>query len=118
MSYQDIKRAIVKLAPPLNIEEADRPVWDAIRQTTEAYSQLAQEVVLCHNSIQQFTVNSVAATTVNVTLPAPAKTALYYIGAMFPATNGGYWVTAQSTTGFTLTWATAVTGTIRILFLE
>ena len=76
------------------------------------YNRLAQEVIDCHNSIQQFVISIGAVlTTIAVTLPIPLPDANYYVGVQFVFNNGGYWITSKTATGFNITWVTATVGT-------
>jgi hypothetical protein len=106
MAYQDVKRA--KTAISLTPWATDDQKIGVILQE---HQQLAQEVVECHNRVQVFaqTLTGVGITTKAVTLPAPARDSSYFVGVMFAANAGANWVTARTTTGFTLTWATALT---------
>ena len=109
MAYQDVKRA--KTAISLTPWASDS---DKIGVLLQEHQQLAQEVVECHNRIQVFTVtiSGVGITTGAITLPAPARDSSYFVGVMFAANAGANWVTARTTTGFTLTWATALTNPV------
>ena len=106
MAYQDIKAGIV--VPPITYAEDPAKALESLRL---AHNQVTQEVRECHKRIQQFTITIAAATTtLAVTLAIPAFTANYAVAVDFDFNNGGHWQTAKTTTGFTLTWATASPG--------
>jgi hypothetical protein len=121
MAYQDIKRA--KVAPELTFTMGMTPdvLVNAVARIVQEYQQLAQEVVLCHNSIQEFPVAvGNGLTAIAVVFPAPTKTALYTVSLNPEFDAGSFWTTAKTTTGFTANWKTASVGaqTIRVLVIE
>jgi hypothetical protein len=106
--YQAVRRAIIT---PTFGEEPEQEL--AVLQT--AYSQLAQEVVNCHNRVQvdQIAVPALAAN-IAIVLPAPFPDASYSPLCILDWPSFPY-ITAISATGFTVTFsvaAPAVTGGI------
>ena len=107
--YQDIKRAMVK--PPFSSSELS----DEVGKIETAYSQLAQEVVLCHDRfyVDQIAVPALAANFA-VVLPAPFPDISYSPLCILDWAAFGR-ISAIATTGFTVTFsaaAPAVTGGI------
>lgn len=123
MAYQDIRRSVVlptEIIPPSG-PMTDKGIRDAFAQIFRVYSSLAQEVMLCHNSIQQFSITIAnGLTTASAIFPAPTKTT-NYIAVLSPEFNsGGPWITSKTTTGCSMSWITATVGsqTMRILIVE
>jgi hypothetical protein len=117
MPYQSIDRAQFRPGnQTLSIE--DPGTRDAISKVIQDYNKLAQEVVSCHNLIQNFAVTIAnGLTTLAITLAIPMPDTGYAVGANFNFNNGGYWVTGKTKTGFTLNWATATVGAQAVRFL-
>lgn len=110
MAYQDVKRALIE--PSRSTGRSDDPnVQGQIDYLHTQLQRLSQEVVVCHNLVQQFGISIAnGLTTVAVTMPAKMPDANYFVGASASFNSGGVWVTAKTTTGFTLNWATATVG--------
>ncbi|HXU02579.1 MAG TPA: hypothetical protein VN903_16555, partial [Polyangia bacterium] len=98
--YQSIRRAIIT---PTFGEEPE----EQLAVVTTAYSQLAQEVVGCHNRIY---VDQIAvaggAGTIAIVLPAPFPDTFYSPLCILDWNAYGY-VTAIAATGFTITFSAA-----------
>lgn len=110
MAIQDIRRAQPDL-PLLIYDIREEPIGTNFDQLRTAYKRLAMEVIEVHNRLEQFSAAIAnGLTTINVTLPIPMPDASYWVGAEFSFNNGGYWTSAKTTAGFTLTWATASVG--------
>lgn len=114
--YQSVRRAVIQplfQAPDLETE---------VHNIEKAYSQLAQEVINCHNRVyvDQIAVPALAAL-INITLPAPYPDANYSPLCILDWNAYGY-VTAIAATGFTVTFSAAapiVTGGImRIIVIR
>jgi hypothetical protein len=106
--YQAIRRALIE---PNFGEEPEQQ----LAVLTTAYSQLAQEVVGCHNRIyvDQIAVPALAAN-IAIVLPAPFPDANYSPLCILDWPSFPY-ITAISATGFTVTFsvaAPAITGGI------
>ena len=104
--YQSIRRAIIT---PSFGEEPEQ----TLEVLTTAYSQLAQEVVTCHNRIyvDQIAVPALAAN-IAIVLPAPFPDIFYSPLCILDWPSFPY-ITAISATGFTVTFsvaAPAITG--------
>lgn len=118
MAIQDIKRS-----EELPSTRLDDPV---VLEIYNSYSELSQQVNNINARIQQFQISiSNGLTTINVVLNNtagrhPTYTTEYYVGVQFSFNNGGYWITAKTINGFTITWITASVGSqsARILIVE
>ncbi len=117
MAYQDVKKGLISPSRPF-ARTADVFAQDQIDFLAKNLQQLSQEVVLCHNLVWNFAVAvGNGLTTLAVTLPARMPDANYFVGVQANFNNGGTWVTAKTTTGFTLNWVTATVGTQAARFL-
>lgn len=110
MAYQNVERAPFR--PPRNIGIVpDKATRAVIEDLADNLNRLNLEVVTCHNLIQQFAVSiGNGLTNLAVTMPAPMPDVNYFVGVQANFNNGGTWITAKTTTGFTLNWATATVG--------
>jgi hypothetical protein len=101
--YQSIRRAIIT---PTFGEEPEEQL--GVLQT--AYSQLAQEVVNCHNRVyvDQIAVPALAAN-IAIVLPAPFPDTSYSPLCILDWPSFPY-ITAISATGFTVTFSVAAPG--------
>ncbi len=118
MPIQDIKRS-----EELPSTRFDDPV---VLEIYNSYSEVSQQLNNINARIQQFEITIANGSTANNVVlndtagRHPTYTTEYYVGVQFSFNSGGYWVTAKTTTGFTITWVGPSPGaqSARVLIVE